>query len=101
MEDVACGTTCVTVAALLSGEPERFAGVAQTVAERCRDGASLRIGGIHELQPCGLKGLSVYLVGLTGAGNAGSCGEAQSGLVWKEIRLPTGLDPAHTFIRHS
>lgn len=47
------------------------------------------------------RGLHVYLVGLTGAGNGGSCGQAQSWLFWKEIRLNAGLDPAHTSIRHS
>lgn len=42
-----------------------------------------------------------YLVVLAGAGNVGSCGQAQSWLVWKEIPLGAGLDPAHTSIRHS
>lgn len=47
------------------------------------------------------RGLCVYLVWLTGVGNSGSCGQAQSWLVWKEIRLPATLDPTHTLIRHS
>lgn len=43
----------------------------------------------------------LYLVGLAGAGNGGSCGKIQPGLLWKEIRLSAVLDPAHASIRHS
>lgn len=48
-----------------------------------------------------LKKEALYLVGLGDAGNGGSCGQIQSWLLWKEIRLNGGLDPAHASIRHS